>query len=59
MAEQFAVNVSTVYKGLRRYRESGLEALRDRGSRPRRCPRRLLVERIAILVLKTDGSLYA
>lgn len=49
VAEQFAINVSTVYKWLRRYREGGPEALRDRSSRPHRCPRRLPVERIATL----------
>ena len=50
VAGQFAVNVSTVYKWLRRFREGGLEALRDRQlHRPHRCPRRLPVERIATL----------
>lgn len=49
VAGQFAVNVSTVYKWLRRFREGGLEALRDRSSKPHRCPRRLPVERIATL----------
>jgi len=49
VAEQFGVDVSTVYKWLRRYREGGLEALRDRSSRPHRFPRRLPVERIATL----------
>ena len=49
VAEQFGVDVSTVYKWLRRYREGGLDALRDRSSRPHRCPRRLPVERIATL----------
>jgi len=49
VAEQFGVNVSTVYKWLRRYREGGLAALRDRSSRPHRCPRRLPVERVATL----------
>ena len=49
VAEQFGVDVSTVYKWLRRFREGGLEALRDRSSRPHRCPRRLPVERIATL----------
>ena len=47
VAGQLGVNVSTVYKWLRRYREGGLAALRDRSSRPHRCPRRLPVERVA------------
>jgi transposase InsO family protein len=49
VAWHFGVNVSTVYKWLRRFREGGREALRDRSSRPHRCPRRLPVERIATL----------
>lgn len=49
VAGQFGVDVSTVYKWLRRYREGCLEALRNRSSRPHRTPRRLPVERIATL----------
>ena len=37
-AEAFGLSVRTVQKWLRRYREEGEEGLRDRSSRPHRCP---------------------
>jgi len=49
VAEQFGVNVSTVYKWLRRFAEGGEAALHDRSSRPHRSPRRLAVERVATI----------
>ena len=49
VAEQLGVNVSTVYKWLRRFAQGGLAALHDRSSRPHRSPRRLPVERVATL----------
>lgn len=49
VAEQLGVNVSTVYKWLRRFRDGGMSALHDRSSRPHRLPRRLPVERVATL----------
>ncbi|MFH1058597.1 MAG: leucine zipper domain-containing protein, partial [Pseudomonadota bacterium] len=36
VAEQLGVNVSTVYKWLRRFAQGGLAALHDRSSRPHR-----------------------
>ena len=41
VAERLGVNVSTVYKWLRRFAKGGEAALRDRSSRPHRSPRRL------------------
>lgn len=38
-AQAFGVSPQTVYKWLRRYRREGPAGLRDRSSRPRRCPR--------------------
>ena len=49
VAEQLGVNVSTVYKWLRRCAEGGPAALHDRSSRPHRSPRRLPVERVATI----------
>ena len=49
VAEQFGVNVSTVYKWLRRFAQGGEAALRDRSSRPHRSPRRLAVQRVATI----------
>jgi transposase len=34
------VSRQTLYKWLRRYRSEGLVALKDRSSRPQRCPHR-------------------
>ncbi len=51
-AEAAGVSVRTLYKWLRRYRQHGVEGLRDRSSRPHRCPRQTsarLVEKIEIL----------
>lgn len=41
VAQQVAVSRQTVYKWMRRWRAEGPPGLRDRSSRPRRCPRRL------------------
>ena len=49
-AEAFGVSPRTVYKWLARYREGGLEALRDRSSRPRRSPRRLEAARVELVL---------
>ena len=38
-AEAFGLSVRTVQKWIRRYREEGEQGLRDRSSRPHRCPR--------------------
>lgn len=37
-AQAAGVSVRTAYKWLKRFREGGAESLRDRSSRPRRCP---------------------
>jgi transposase InsO family protein len=49
VAQQLGVNVSTVYKWLRRFAEGGSAALHDRSSRPHRSPRRLAVQRVATI----------
>lgn len=41
VARAFAVSRRTVYKWVGRWRTEGAPGLRDRSSRPRRCPRRL------------------
>lgn len=48
-AGQFGVSPRTVHKWLARYRQGGEAALNNRGSRPRRSPRRLPVERVATI----------
>ncbi len=49
VAGQFGVSPRTVHKWLARYRQGGEAALNNRGSRPRRSPRRLPVERVATI----------
>ncbi len=49
VAGQFGVSRRTVHKWLARYRQGGEAALHNRGSRPRRSPRRLPVERVATI----------
>lgn len=49
VADQLGVSRTTVYKWLKRYRHYGPAALHNRGSRPKTCPRRLPVERVATI----------
>jgi transposase InsO family protein len=49
VAQQLGVSRTTVYKWLNRYRRHGPAALHNRGSRPKTCPRRLPVERVATI----------
>jgi len=49
VARQLGVSKRTVYKWLARYREGGRAALGDRSSRPHHSPRRLPVERVAVI----------
>lgn len=52
-AVRSGVSVQTVRKWLRRYRALGREGLRDRSSRPHRCPRQLEAARVqALLALR-------
>jgi transposase InsO family protein len=44
------VSVRTGYKWLARYRQEGLDGLRDRSSRPHRSPRRLPADRVEAIV---------
>jgi transposase InsO family protein len=44
-AEAQCVSAATAYKWVRRFREEGYDGLRDRSSRPLRCPRRLSPDR--------------
>ena len=48
-ARQFGVSRRTVHKWLARYREGGVAALHNRSSRPRHSPRRMSVERVAVI----------
>lgn len=50
VAEPPGVNVSTIYNWLRRFANGGEEALRGRGSRPHRGPRRLAVQPVATII---------
>lgn len=49
VAQQLGVSRTTVYKWLRRYQRGGQAALHNRSSRPRTCPRRMPVERVAAI----------
>ena len=49
VAEQFGVSRRTVSKWLSRFRAGGESALENRSSRPRRSPRRLPVEKVAVI----------
>lgn len=52
-AARSGVSVQTVRKWLRRYRALGQAGLRDRSSRPHRCPRQLAAPRVqAVLALR-------
>ena len=51
-AASFNVSAKTAAKWTRRFEQGGVEALRDRSSRPRRCPRQtasLLIEKVLAL----------
>ncbi len=47
VARQLVVSRRTVYQWLASYRAGGMDALRDRGSRPRCSPRRMPVPYMA------------
>jgi len=49
VASQFGVSRRTVYKWLVRFRQGGIQALRNRSSRPIRSPSRMPVERVATI----------
>lgn len=49
VAWQLGISRRTLYKWLARYRQGGEAALHNRSSRPHRSPRRLAVERVAVI----------
>ena len=50
VAQAMGVSSRTVYKWLQRFRAEGVAGLRDRSSRPRRCPHAIPAERIEQLL---------
>jgi transposase InsO family protein len=51
VARQLGISRRTVYKWLARYRQGGESALHNRSSRPHHSPRRLPVERVAVIAV--------
>jgi transposase InsO family protein len=56
-AEAQGCSAATGYKWIRRFRAEGLEGLRDRSSRPHRCPARLSPIREAAILARREATL--